>query len=74
MQDLEKMIEKYRRELVEFSGQSSFAEESAVEEKEPDFAPVMANALPFIGNVGADQETEFYKNFEERLAIVLFLW
>lgn len=65
MQDLEKMIEKYRRELVEFSGQSSFAEESAVEEKEPDFAPVMANALPFIGNVGADQETEFYKNFED---------
>ena len=59
------MIEKYRRELVEFSGQSSFAEESAVEEKEPDFAPVMANALPFIGNVGADQETEFYKNFED---------
>lgn len=59
------MIEKYRRELVEFSGQSSFAEESAVEEKEPDFAPVMANALPFIGNVEADQETEFYKNFED---------
>lgn len=58
MRELEKMIEKYRQELVEFSKQSPAADEENI-------APVMANALPFVSNAGAAEETEFYKNFED---------
>lgn len=65
MRELEKMIEKYRQELVEFSKQGPAADEEVLKSDEDNVAPVMANALPFISNAGAAEETEFYKNFED---------
>lgn len=64
MRELEKMIEKYRQELVEFSRQSSTAADEMFKSRE-DAMPVMAKALPFVGNSGAAKETEFYKNYED---------
>ncbi len=65
MRELEKMIEKYRQELVEFSKQKPIADEEIFKAEEENVAPVMANALPFVSNAGANEETEFYKNFED---------
>lgn len=65
MRELEKMIEKYRQELVEFSKQSPTADEEVFKSDEDNVAPAMANVLPFISNAGATEETEFYKNFED---------
>lgn len=66
MHDLEKMIEKYRQELVEFSMQSPPADEAVFkEEQSENVAPAMASALPFMSDVGANQETETYKNYED---------
>lgn len=65
MRELEKMIEKYRQELVEFSKQSPTADEEVLKTDEDNVAPAMANVLPFISNAGATEETEFYKNFED---------
>lgn len=65
MRELEKMIEKYRQELVEFSKQSPVADEEVFRPEEENVAPVMANALPFVSNAGAAEETEFYKSFED---------
>ena len=65
MHELEKMIEKYRQELVEFSKQSPVSDDELFETEERATAPVMASALPFMGNVGADKETEYYQNYED---------
>lgn len=65
MRELEKMIEKYRQELVEFSKQSSTADEEVLKSDENNVVPAMANVLPFVSNAGATEETEFYKNFED---------
>lgn len=66
MHDLEKMIEKYRQELVEFSMQSPPADEAVFKgERSENVAPAMANALPFMSDVGASEETETYKNYED---------
>lgn len=66
MHDLEKMIEKYRQELVEFSMQSPPADEAVFkEEQSENVAPAMANALNFMSDVGASEETETYKNYED---------
>lgn len=66
MHDLEKMIEKYRQELVEFSMQSPPADEAVFKgERSENVAPAMANALNFISDVGASEETETYKNYED---------
>lgn len=66
MHDLEKMIEKYRQELVEFSMQSPPADEAVFkEERSENVAPAMANALNFMSDVGASEETETYKNYED---------
>lgn len=63
MRELERMIEKYRQELVEFSRQKTTADE--VSKPEEVALPVMAKALPFVGNSKAAGETEFYKNYED---------
>lgn len=66
MHDLEKMIEKYRQELVEFSMQSPPADEAVFKGKQSEnVAPAMANALNFMSDVGASEETETYKNYED---------
>lgn len=66
MHDLEKMIEKYRQELVEFSMQSPPADEAVFKgERSENVAPAMANALNFMSDVGASEETETYKNYED---------
>lgn len=66
MHDLEKMIEKYRQELVEFSMQSPPADEAVFKgERSENVAPAMANALSFMSDVGASEETETYKNYED---------
>ena len=66
MHDLEKMIEKYRQELVEFSMQSPPADEAVFnKEQSENVAPAMANALNFMSDVGASEETETYKNYED---------
>ena len=65
MRELEKMIEKYRQELVEFSKQSPTADEEVLKYDENNVVPAMANVLPFVSNAGATEETEFYKNFED---------
>lgn len=66
MHDLEKMIEKYRQELVEFSMQGPPATEEVFNESRTENAvPTMANALPFLSNAGATEETETYKNYED---------
>ena len=66
MHDLEKMIEKYRQELVEFSMQSPPADEAVFnKEQSENVAPAMANALPFMSDVSASEETETYKNYED---------
>ena len=65
MRELEKMIEKYRQELVEFSKQKPIADEEIFEAEEENTVPAMANALPFVSNAGANKETDFYKNFED---------
>lgn len=63
MRELERMIEKYRQELVEFSRQKTTADE--VFKPEEAALPVMAKALPFVGSSKAAGETEFYKNYED---------
>ncbi len=66
MHDLEKMIEKYRQELVEVSMQSPPADEAVFKgERSENVAPAMANALNFMSDVGASEETETYKNYED---------
>lgn len=65
MRELEKMIEKYRQELVEFSKQSPTSDEEVLKSDENNVVPAMANVLPFVSNAGATEETEFYKNFED---------
>lgn len=65
MQELEKMIEKYRQELVEFSRQNPIADEEVVAYDKDNAVPTMAEALPFVGNVGAGEETEYYRNYED---------
>lgn len=65
MQELEKMIEKYRQELVEFSRQNPIADEEVFAQDKDNAVPTMAEALPFVGNVGAAEETEYYKNYED---------
>ena len=65
MRELEKMIEKYWQELVEFSKQKPIADEEIFEAEEENTVPAMANALPFVSNAGANKETDFYKNFED---------
>lgn len=66
MHDLEKMIEKYRQELVEFSMQSPPADKAVFKgERSENVAPAMANALNFMSDVGASEETETYKNYED---------
>lgn len=66
MHDLEKMIEKYRQELVEFSMQSPPADEAVFKgERSENVVPAMANALNFMSDVGASEETETYKNYED---------
>lgn len=65
MRELEKMIEKYRQELVEFSRQKPIEDEYILKSEEQNVAPAMATAIPFIANVGAGEETEFYKSYED---------
>lgn len=65
MRELEKMIEKYRQELVEFSKQSPTADKEVLKSDENNVVPAMANVLPFVSNAGTTEETEFYKNFED---------
>lgn len=66
MHNLEDMIEKYRRELVEFSRQAPVGE-SLIASEDPirESIPTMANALPFVADVGNNRETEIYKDYEE---------
>lgn len=64
MHDLEKMIEKYRQELYEFSKQNT-ADAQEFSKDSDDIAPAMANALPFVSNVGGNEETDKYKNYED---------
>lgn len=63
MHNLEDMIEKYRRELVEFSKQESVRELNSGEMAES--VPTMASALPFVADVGNDRETEKYPSYED---------
>lgn len=65
MHNLEDMIEKYRQELVEFSKQMPQESTQTTAPKSEAAVPAMASAIPFIGNVGGDSETEMYKDYDE---------
>lgn len=66
MHNLEDMIEKYRRELVEFSKQTSVSEAEAVSEDMMSAAvPTMADILPFNDEVGGKEEKERYASYED---------
>lgn len=66
MHNLEDMIEKYRRELVEFSRQAPLSEirETSAERAEA-AVPTMASLLPFNDAVGGSEEKERYENYED---------
>ena len=69
MHELEKMIEKYRQELVEFSKQNTPADEDFFseekDEKDVQAIPVMANALRFPVNAGEKEEIDAYVDYED---------
>ena len=69
MHELEKMIEKYRQELVEFSKQNTPADEDFFseekDEKDVQAIPVMANALRFPVNAGEKEEIDTYVDYED---------
>ena len=69
MHELEKMIEKYRQELVEFSKQNTPADEDFISEEKDGKAvqsiPVMANALRFPINAGEKEEIDTYVDYED---------
>ena len=69
MHELEKMIEKYRQELVEFSKQNTPADEDFFSEEKDGKAvqsiPVMANALRFPINAGEKEEIDTYADYED---------
>ena len=69
MHELEKMIEKYRQELVEFSKQNTPADEDFFseerDEKDVRAIPVMANALRFPVNAGENREIDTYDDYED---------
>lgn len=69
MHELEKMIEKYRQELVEFSKQNIAADEDFFseekDEKDVQAIPVMANALRFPVTAGAKEEIDTYADYED---------
>ena len=69
MHELEKMIEKYRQELVEFSKQNIAADEDFFSEEKDGKAvqsiPVMANALRFPVNAGEKEEIDTYADYED---------
>lgn len=69
MHELEKMIEKYRQELVEFSKQNIAADEDFFgeekDEKDVREIPVMANALRFPVNAGENREIDTYDDYED---------
>ena len=69
MHELEKMIEKYRQELVEFSKQNTPADEDFFseekDEKDVRAIPVMANALRFPVNAGEKEEIDTYVDYED---------
>ena len=69
MHELEKMIEKYRQELVEFSKQNITADEDFFseekDEKDVQAIPVMANALKFPVTAGEKEEIDTYADYED---------
>lgn len=69
MHELEKMIEKYRQELVEFSKQNIAADEDFFseekDEKDVQAIPVMANALKFPVTAGEKEEIDTYADYED---------
>ena len=69
MHELEKMIEKYRQELVEFSRQNIAADEDFFseekDEKDVQAIPVMANALKFPVTAGEKEEIDTYADYED---------
>ncbi|MGN1102577.1 MAG: hypothetical protein ACI4RG_10315 [Huintestinicola sp.] len=69
MHELEKMIEKYRQELVEFSKQNIAADEDFFseekDEKDVQAIPVMANALRFPVTAGEKEEIDTYADYED---------
>lgn len=69
MHELEKMIEKYRQELVEFSKQNISADEDFFseekDEKDVQAIPVMANALKFPVTAGEKEEIDTYADYED---------
>ena len=69
MHELEKMIEKYRQELVEFSKQNIAADEDFFseekDEKDVQAIPVMANALKFPVTAGEKEEIDTYTDYED---------
>lgn len=69
MHELEKMIEKYRQELVEFSKQNIAADEDFFseekDEKDVQAIPVMANALKFPVTAGEKEKIDTYADYED---------